>query len=48
MIKVDNLSKVFIKRRNEFYAVNKINFEAGDGEIVCLFSVNGAGKTTTM
>jgi len=49
MIKVDNLSKDFIKKDGtNFYAVNKINFEAGDGEIVCLLGVNGAGKTTTM
>jgi len=49
MIKVENLSKVFTKKDGtNFYAVDKINFTAGDGEIVCLLGVNGAGKTTTM
>jgi len=49
MIKVENLSKVFTKKDGtNFYAVDRINFNAGDGEIVCLLGVNGAGKTTTM
>lgn len=49
MIKVNNLSKTFPKKDGSmFYAVDNINFEANDAEIVCLLGVNGAGKTTTM
>ena len=49
MIKVENLSKVFTKKDGtNFYAVDRINFNAGDGEIVCLLGVNGAGKTTLL
>lgn len=44
-----DLVKEFPQRDgNRFLAVDKINFEANDGEIVCLLGVNGAGKTTTM
>lgn len=49
MIKVIELSKEFPQRTGiPHKAVNKISFEANDGEIVCLLGVNGAGKTTTM
>lgn len=49
MIVVQDLVKEFPKKDGSVYrAVNEVNFEAGDGEIVCLLGVNGAGKTTTM
>lgn len=44
MIKAENLSKSFGDR----IAVNNINFEAKQGEIVGFLGPNGAGKTTTM
>ncbi len=44
MIKVSNLTKRFGKTA----AVDEINFEIGNGDIVGLLGPNGAGKTTTM
>lgn len=49
MIEVIELEKEFPKKDGtRFKAVDKVSFDAQDGEIVCLLGVNGAGKTTTM
>ncbi len=49
MIEVLELEKEFPKKDGtRFKAVDRVSFEAQDGEIVCLLGVNGAGKTTTM
>lgn len=53
MIKVDNISKKFIKQINkkkkiEFLADQNISFEVYDGEILGILGPNGAGKTTLL
>ena len=44
MIKVSGLTKDYGSRR----AINNLNFDAQQGEIVGFLGPNGAGKTTTM
>ena len=44
MIKVDNLSKYYA----DVKAVQSINFELNDGEVVGFLGANGAGKSTTL
>lgn len=44
MIQVKNVTKKY----GSFVAVDNINFEIGEGEIVGFLGPNGAGKTTTM
>ena len=44
MIQVENITK----RYGTFTAVDKINFEIEEGEIVGFLGPNGAGKSTTM
>ena len=53
MIKVNNLKKKFERynkkrKKEEFYAVNGISFEANDGKIIGILGPNGAGKTTLL
>ena len=44
MIQVENITK----RYGAFTAVNKINFEIEEGEVIGFLGPNGAGKSTTM
>ena len=44
MIQVENITKKY----GDFVAVNNINFEIEEGEIVGFLGPNGAGKSTTM
>lgn len=44
MIVLKNVSKKY----KEFLAVNKLNIEIKDGDIVALVGPNGAGKSSTI
>lgn len=47
-IEVKNLSKYFETSSQRFCALNDINFEAEQGEIVVILGPSGSGKTTFM
>lgn len=44
MIEIENLTKCY----GDFYAVDRLSLQIGDGEIFGFLGVNGAGKTTTL
>ncbi len=48
VLKISNLTKRFLGKKNRKAAVDNISFSVGKGEIVGLLGPNGAGKTTTI
>ncbi len=53
MIAADKLTKQFVRtvkkgKKEDFFAVDHISFEAKDGEILGILGPNGAGKTTLL
>jgi ABC-2 type transport system ATP-binding protein len=47
IIKVRDLTKVFVSRGQKITAVDNISFDVFDGEIFGMIGPNGAGKSTT-
>lgn len=48
MIHVHDLGKRFARDDGEFWAVDRLCFQVGPGEVYGLLGPNGAGKTTTL
>ncbi|RPF53209.1 ABC transporter ATP-binding protein [Aquisalibacillus elongatus] len=47
-IKVDQLTKVFFKHKEQVMALKDINFSIEDGEFICILGPSGCGKTTLL
>lgn len=47
-LKLSNLTKVFGSQSNKFTAVDHINLDVKEGELVTLLGPSGCGKTTTL
>jgi len=48
MIRVDGLTKTFTANKEPVAAVDNVDFEVADGEMVTLLGPSGCGKTTTL
>lgn len=49
MIKIENLSKYYnFKKNNQFLALNRINLNISEGEMISIIGPSGAGKTTLL
>ena len=47
ILKVENLSKVYIRRgKEDLFAVDHVSFEMGDGECLGIIGESGSGKST--
>jgi len=47
-ISLDHLTKIFIKDKNDFRAVNDVSIEVKKGELVTFLGPSGCGKTTML
>ena len=45
---VDGVSKVFRRRRGDVVALQGVDLQVADGELVCLLGVSGCGKSTLL
>ncbi|MDT8718375.1 ABC transporter ATP-binding protein [Clostridium sp. 19966] len=47
-IKLKNISKIYGKKPNEFFALNSINLEIHEGEMTAIMGPSGSGKSTLL
>ena len=48
LIKFNNVSKMYNIGENKFYALNNVDFEINEGEMVVILGPSGAGKSTLL
>ena len=48
IVKTENLSREFVRGKNQFYAVDHVNLEVEEKELVAIMGQSGSGKSTLM
>ena len=46
IVKTENLSREFVRGKNQFYAVDHVNLEVEEKELVAIMGQSGSGKST--
>ena len=46
IVKTENLSREFVRGKNQFYAVDHVNLEVEEKELVAIMGKSGSGKST--
>ena len=46
IVKTENLSREFVRGKNQFYAVDHVNLEVEEKELVAIMGQSGSGKTS--
>ena len=46
IVKTENLSRKFVRGKNQFYAVDHVNLEVEEKELVAIMGQSGSGKST--
>ena len=46
IVKTENLSREFVRGKNRFYAVDHVNLEVEEKELVAIMGQSGSGKST--
>ncbi|MFQ9345846.1 MAG: hypothetical protein ACLR2O_10435 [Coprococcus sp.] len=44
IVKTENLSREFVRGKNQFYAVDHVNLEVEEKELVAIMGQSGSGK----
>ena len=48
LIKMENITKIYNKGSKQVQALDKVNFEINEGEMIAIMGASGSGKTSLL